>query len=140
VRIKLDLGQMRQIALFEKITHIQPRDCFEDELTKQLCFIVPPDTISRAIGKSGANAKKLESLFKKKIRIVEYSEELCEFIQNLLYPLKLTNAEITAEGGVLLEAKDHATRGYIIGRAAQNLRNLEKNVRRFFEVKEIKVV
>jgi ribosomal protein S3 len=32
------------------------------------------------------------------------------------------------------------TKGLLIGKNARNLRNMEKNIRRYFEVKEIRVV
>jgi len=43
-------------------------------------------------------------------------------------------------GIVTIAGPDSKTKGLLIGRNAQNLRNLEANVRRYFEVKEIKVV
>jgi len=41
---------------------------------------------------------------------------------------------------VVLTAADTKTRGILIGRQAQNLRNFEKIVKKYFDIDEIKVV
>ena len=134
------MNMMHYISVFQKITKVDLKDCFEDEVSKQLVYIVGNGLISRAIGKGGANARMLERVLKRKIRIVQYSDEVCGFVENLLSPLKAAGVEKSEEGIIVIEPLDRATRGLIIGRGGINLRNLEKNVKRYFEIKEIKVV
>ena len=67
IKIKFDIELMKFISLFEKITKINAKDCFKSGA--KLVFIVNPGYIGKAIGKGGVNIKKLESLFKKKIKI-----------------------------------------------------------------------
>lgn len=128
------LGLMKS---FDKITHAKLKDCIVED--NKIIFVVNEGEIRKSIGNKAENVKKLAEIFRKKIKIIEYSNEMLKLIRNFIYPLKIDN--IHEEGGiVVLESTDTRTRGLLIGRAAQNLRRLENYIRRYFEVKEIKVV
>jgi NusA-like KH domain protein len=133
---------MQAMTLFENITHAKVKDYFEDPVQGRLVFIVLPGELWKALGKESSNVKRLENAFKKKIKIVEFSDDILKFISNMAHPLKVKNVsrDETDNEIVIVDGGDMQTRGLLIGRNAKNLRNLEKNVRRFFEVKEIKVV
>jgi len=138
--IKLDINSIKTMGLFEQVTKAALRDYFESNDIKY--FVVNPGEIGKAIGKNGANIRKLENMMKSRVKVVEFSSELVEFVQNMLYPLKLANTEEKEDGGkkiLLLEAADSRTRGMIIGRNASSLRALEKAVQRYFKLDEIKV-
>ena len=129
---------MQKIALFENLTHSKVKDFFDDPVQERLVFIVEKGQLWTALGKKSANVKKLMDKFKRKIKIVEFSDDLCEFVKNMVHPLKVH--DVTEEDGIVtIRHEDMQTKGLLIGRNAKNLRNLEKNVRRFFDVKEIKV-
>jgi len=136
-KIKFDMQLMQSMNLFEKLTHAKVKDCIvSDEL---ITFIVAPGDAFKAIGKGGSNVKRISNVFKKKIKIVEFSDDKLQFIKNFIMPLKA--AEITEEEGVvLIKAVDHQTRGYIIGRGASSLNLLKEVAGRYFKFKDIKVV
>lgn len=136
MKITYDTETMKIMSLFQTLTQAGLKDCFVEE--NQIVFVVQPGEIGRAIGKNASNVRRLTSMLKRKIKIVEFNENLIEFIKNIVQPLKLASIEET-DGTVVLTAADTQTRGLLIGRAAQNLRKLEKQVRRYFDVKEIKV-
>ena len=137
IKIKYDFNLIKFISMFESLTKASVKDCFTQN--DKLVFIVRENQIGKALGKSGSNIKRLENLFKKKIKIAEYNPDLLQFIKNLIYPLKIK--EINEEEGIVtITPLDSKTRGYLIGRAAVNLRNTEEIVNRYFEVKEIKVI
>ncbi len=127
------------MSLFEKITHAKLKDCFLDEVLGVLTFIVQPSEIGKAIGKQGANIRPLERATGKKIRIIEFNEDKIRFIANMIMPLRAANIE-EREEIIYITGPDTKTKGLLIGRNAQNLRNLEENVRRYFQVKEIKII
>jgi transcription termination/antitermination protein NusA len=129
---------MKQMALFENITRVRPRDAFEDD-NGLLYFIVNKGLIIKAVGKNGFNAKKISEILKRKIKIVEFDDVRETFIKRLLFPFKVSEV-LTENNVVKLKAIDNETRGKIIGRNASNLRNYEKIVKRFFAIDEIKVV
>jgi len=138
-KIIYDEDTIRKMALFETITHSQLKDFFDDPVQERLVFIVLPGNLWRALGPKSSNVKKLENSFKRKIKIVEFSDNLIQFIKNMAHPLIVT--EVSEEDGIVtIHHEDMQTKGLLIGKNAKNLRNLEKNVRRYFDVKEIKVV
>jgi len=138
LRIKLDMALIKYMALFEKITRASVKDCFEQG--DRLVFIVNEGQIGKAIGKGSVNVKKIENLVKKKIRIVEYNSDMHKFVQNIVHPFKLENIEYDEDTKILtLTAVDSKTRGYLIGRAASNLRNYEAVLKRHTKVSELKV-
>jgi NusA-like KH domain protein len=138
-RIVFSTELIKFISLFEHMTHVSPKDCFEDA-NGTLLFIVPEGKIAKALGKSAVNAKNLERKLNRKLRIIEYKEDVKSFIKSLLFPLKVNDVSEIEEGIFQIEPIDHKTRGLIIGRAASNLRNTEKTAKRFFDIKEIKVL
>ncbi|MFT4304664.1 MAG: NusA-like transcription termination signal-binding factor [Candidatus Woesearchaeota archaeon] len=138
MKIKYDLMLMKQMALFEKISKVRPKDAFEDD-NGVLHFIVNKGFIIKAIGKKGITAKKISEALKKRIKIIEFDNVRETFIKRLLFPLKVS--EIESENNIVkIKAIDNETRGKIIGRNGSNLRNYEKIVKRFFEIDEIKVM
>ena len=137
VKIKFDIDIMKFFSIFEKITKTNAKDCFKQD--KRIVFTVNEGMAGKAVGKAGANIKKLENIFKKKVRIVEFNPDLIEFIKNVIHPLQAK--EIREEADIVtITPVDSTTRGYLIGREAVNLRQYEEIVKRYFEIKEIKVV
>ncbi|MBR9691293.1 NusA-like transcription termination signal-binding factor [Candidatus Woesearchaeota archaeon] len=128
---------MKYMSLFEKITRVNAKDCFKQ--AEKIVFIVSEGLAGKAVGQKGVNIKKMEGLFKKKIKIIELSDDLIDFVKNVIHPLGAR--EIKEEDGVVtIIPVDSQTRGYLIGREAVNLRGFEEVVKRYFDIKEIKVV
>ncbi len=137
IKIKYDLNLMKFISLFESITRAAVKDCFE--LSERLVFIVKEGNIGKALGRGGSNVRRLEGMLKRKLRIIEFNENLLRFIQNVVYPSKVKDI-VEEEGVVTITPPDSETRGYLIGRGAVNLNTTKEIVKRYFEIKEIKVI
>ncbi len=137
-KIVYDENTLKKMTLFESITGAKLKDFFDDEVQGRLVFIVSPGNLWRALGKGSVNVKKLEKSFGRKIKIVEFNADLITFIKNMAHPLKI-NDVIEEDGIVTIRHEDMQTKGLLIGKNARNLRNMETNIRRYFEVKEIKV-
>jgi transcription termination/antitermination protein NusA len=138
LKIKYDAGLMKIMALFNTITEAQLKDSFiEGEV---LYFIVDEHELGRALGKNGSKVKLLQHKLNRKIKIVEWNPDAKEFVKNLVYPSKVKMVE-EKDRKLVIEALDHVSRGYIIGRAAQNLRSYEAIVKRYFnDIEEIRVL
>ncbi|MBN2454585.1 NusA-like transcription termination signal-binding factor [Candidatus Woesearchaeota archaeon] len=135
VRITFSKDIMSFMTFFESMTRVPLKDCLVDG-NSQLVFVVEQGTIGKAIGKKGANARRLEKALNRKIKIVEFNPLPEEFAKNLISPLK---AEISEEEGVLImKCNDGTTRSLLIGRGAKNLKNYESILRRHFD-KTLKV-
>jgi len=134
--IIIDKSSMQHMSSFERITHAEVKDFIE--LEDMLIFVVQPGQLFKAIGPKGANVRKISEKMNKRIKVVEFSPDLIGFITNMIHPLKANN--IRQDGKiVIIECDDTKTKGLLIGRNAQNLRRLEKVVKRYFDIDEIKV-
>jgi transcription termination/antitermination protein NusA len=129
---------MKFISVFETMTRTNVKDCFENK-NKQLVFIVESGQIGRAIGKNASNVKRIEAMLKKKIRIVEFNEDVSEFIRNLIYPLDVQEITIM-DGEMTIAGGDTKTKGLLMGRNLQNLHETQSIVNRYFNIKSIKVI
>ena len=135
-KIIFDATILKYMSLFSSITHVQPKDCISDE--HGVMFIVPTGEIARAIGGGGSNIRRIEGLIKKRIRVAEFDENMITFIEKLSYPAKIKEIRQDEET-VTITALESESRGMLIGRNAANLRRMEEIVRRYFQLKEIKV-
>ena len=134
-KIKYDSEIMKLMTLFESMTRAKLKDCI---LNERLLFIVEGNEIGKAIGKKGSNIKRLENMLNKRIKVVEFSPDVLQFIKNLLYPLQTSGIENNDD--VIVIQADTKTKSLIIGRNQQNLKNLISIVKRFFDIESIKVV
>ena len=136
--LKLDTELIRLISLFEKITRSKVRDCFY--FKDKLVFMVEKGEMPKALGKNKGNIFKIEKLVKKKIKIMEYSSEMLQFIINLFAPLKVQDIN-EEENIVTITGPDTKTKGLMIGAQAQNLRAYETIAKQYFpQLEKIKVV
>ncbi len=135
-RIILDERVIRYSVLFESLTGSRLRGCFVD--SEIIIFVVEPGELFKAIGRNGIFVRRMEQLLKSHIKIVEYAGSIEVFIQNLLYPAKVR--EILIENNVYTVVPlDLHSRGLMIGRNAQNLRNYERIVKRYFKIDGLRV-
>jgi N utilization substance protein A len=125
------------MSLFENITHAKLKDCFFDR--EKLVFLVEQGEMGKALGRNKEHVMRLEKMLNRKIKIVEFNPARLQFITNYLAPLKILDIR-EDEDIVTVTGADTKTKGLIIGIKAQNLRNLEKIVSKYFQIKEIKVV
>ena len=137
VKIKYDFNIIKFISAFESLTNASVKDCFIKN--EKIIFVVKENQIGKALGKKGSNIKRIEGLFKKKIKIIEFNPDLLQFVKNTIYPVKVKDIK-EEDSKVIITPADSKTRGYLIGRAAVNLRNTEEIVKRYFDVDEIRVV
>lgn len=127
---------MKFMSIFESITQTKLKDCIENE---HLIFIVQENQIAKAIGKKGNNVRRLHQMLKKKIKLVEFNPDPIIFVKSLISPLKAKDIKI--DGDVItIQGGDTKTRGLLIGRNGKNLREYESIVKRYFPIKEMKVV
>ena len=135
-KIKYDFNLMNYIKLFEDLTRAKLKDCISNE---QLIFVVEEGEIGRAIGKNGSNVKRLEGILNKKIKIVEFSNDVKQFIRNFIMPLSVK--DVNEENSIIsVVGPDTKTKGLLIGRESKNLNNLKSVVGRYFKVEDIRIV
>ena len=135
-KVLYDQNTLATILLFEKVTRAKVKDCI---LHNGFVFVVAEGEIGKAIGKHGANVRKLEGLLKKKVKVVEFHSDVSVFVRNLISPLEA--ASISEEGGVVsIAGKDGISKGKLIGRDRKNLTFISDVVNRYFKMEEVRVV
>ena len=135
-RIRYSADIIQYISIFESLTAAKVKDCIVNE---QILFIVNENDMGKAIGKQGSNVKRIENMMKKKIRLVEFNDDVVQFVQNLIYPIQAK--EIKEENGIVsIYCNDIKSKGMLIGRDRHNINFVKDIVKRHFEVEEIKVV
>ena len=137
MKIKYNIDSMKFISLFETLTRARVKDYLVVEGIS--VFVVNENDIGLAIGKNGINAKKAGDAIKKPVKIVAYSEDVCQFVKNYIYPVKVK--EVTKEDNVVtIEGIDTKSKGIIIGRDRKNLNNLIDVTKRYFDIEKIQVI
>jgi len=138
MKIKYDLNLMKFMSFFENLTNTRLKDCFIDK-NSLLVFVVEENQIAKAIGKKGVNVRNIKEKLNRKIKIVEFNSNLETFVANIIRPL--TGNEIKVDDKIItIVGPDTKTKGLLIGRNGQNLRNYEEIVKRYFDINEIKVI
>ncbi len=133
IKIKYDINLMKFISLFETLTRAKVKDCIEGN---PLIFVVKNGEIGKAIGKKASNIRKVENILKRKIKIIEFNEDLIMFVNNVIAPVKAE--EITKEDNtIVIKDSDPKTKGKIIGRDSQNRKLCREIVSRYFEIDDI---
>ena len=133
--MRLNLQSIQQINLFENVTGAKVKDCINDE---ELIFIIEEGNIKRALGKDNANIKKLESLLKKNIKLIAYSKDIIKFVTNLIYPVKPDNIDLK-DDVIYITINDAKLKGRVYGRGRERLKKLELIIKKYFNIKEIKI-
>ena len=135
-RLILDPDAFGLSSIMEKITRVQVKDCFKDEDT--VYFVVGIGDLGKAIGKGGVNIKKVQEQIGKKVKVIEYRNDVVNFVRSVIYPAKVEDI-IEEEDAVVIKDKSSKTKSYLIGRGGKNLKLINRAVQRFFN-KEVKIV
>jgi len=135
--MKLTLESINNINLFESLTGAKVKDCISEDGI--LVFLVEEGNVKRALGKDNSNIFRVGKILKKEIRIIAFSNDVCKFVGNLIYPNKAD--EIKLEDKVVtITVEDVGVKGRIFGRSRENLKRISSIVKNYFDVNEIKVV
>ena len=135
-RVRYDSDLIKIMMLFESISGAKIKDCIAND---KILLIVEKNDMGKAIGKKGANIKKFENKSKKKVKLAEFSNDVAQFVKNLAYPAEIS--DVKNENGIItIHGRDANSRAMLIGRERHNLNHLTEIVKRYFDVKEIKII
>ena len=124
-------------TIFERLSRARVKDCFKFEDT--IYFVVAQGEMGKAVGKKGVTIKRIQNELGKKIRVIEFRDNVKDFVRNVIYPIKVEEV-VEEEGNIVLRDNNRKTKSLIIGRDGKNLSLLNRAVKRFFPVEEVKVV
>jgi len=129
----INMQDMRHLNLFEKVSKVRTRYCFSYNET--LMFAVPKPMISKALGKSNENLRKLSDIVKKRIRVVATPrgiEDAKDFISAIIAPVQFKDIEITMDEIIVTAGPQ--SKAALLGRNKRRLAEMQKIVSEFFKV------
>ncbi|WP_018154641.1 NusA-like transcription termination signal-binding factor [Methanothermococcus thermolithotrophicus] len=140
MKVKLNTDDIMKISFFEKMTGAHVMDSISDD--EKIVFVVKEGNIGAAIGKGGENVRNAMEKFGKKIDLIEYSDDLKQFVRNIFAPAKLEDVWIKKFGDdLVVYIRIHPKlRKSIIGDKGKNIDRAVSIASRLAGVKNIKVV
>tara|TARA_Y100000034_G_scaffold128526_1_gene183325 strand:+ start:998 stop:1408 length:411 start_codon:yes stop_codon:yes gene_type:complete len=136
MKIVYDSRLMQYISLFESLTKVKVKDSYLKD--KGIVFIVERGGLFKAIGKNGANIKKIENMLNKRIKVVEFDESVEKFVINLVKPVEVEVSLI--DQNVEIKPKEARTKGLLIGREGKNLKELKDIISRHYKIDSVKII
>ncbi|OYT55595.1 MAG: hypothetical protein B6U77_01355 [Candidatus Hecatellales archaeon ex4484_218] len=88
-KIRLTADEIRYMALFESITGVAARDCIIDNHSNKITFITNKNEAGIAVGKNGSKIKLLRKTTGRNIEIIEYADNVQDFIKNAFTFIKV---------------------------------------------------
>ena len=133
--MKLDRELIGFVNVFESMTGARVKDVFfgKDE---ELVFVVAEGDMGKAIGKMGVNIRRLSGMLKKRIKVIEYSSNLIEFLKSAIDPIKADGFEDVGDAIKIL-IKDTSLKARLIGRNRRNINEISNLVERYFKKKVV---
>src|SRR5919199_1917083 len=141
--IKLTSDELRLMSLFQSITSATARDCIVDDRMDRVIFVVNKGHMGLAIGKGGTTIKHLQNVVGKKVELVEYSDDACKFISNILNSDLINEIKInvridgTKQAVVIVDAKK---KGVVVGREGRNAEKARILARRYFQISNVLIM
>ncbi|RLG21041.1 NusA-like transcription termination signal-binding factor [Methanosarcinales archaeon] len=132
--IKLSTDELRYMSVFERITGVTAKDCIVDG--ERIIFVVSGGDMGLAIGRGGENVEKVRNTIGKKVEVVEYSDDVEEFVKNLLRPIAVRNVRVGKSKGkqtiyIEVHSKD---KGLAIGKGGRNIKKMKLLVQRHYGI------
>lgn len=135
--IKLGLDELRYISLFESMAKASVKDCLIDG--DRVTMVVKTGDMGLAIGKNGDTVKKAERLIGRHVEIVEYSDNVNEFIKNVLSPVTPKRIAVSKRSDKRIAYVEVPTKdkGLVIGRNGNNIEKVKMLLHRHHDINDV---
>jgi N utilization substance protein A len=131
------------MALFSDITGVDVRDCVIEPETGAIVFIVPPGKAGLAIGNRGVNVKRLSKILGKRIEVVEWADNLEDFVKNLFLPARVLGTSLMKlkDGKKVLYVRvNPEDKGLAIGKSGKNVNKAKTILKRYFDIDVVSIL
>lgn len=136
MKVKLDVRSIQYMNLFERITHVKAKYCFDYNTT--IIFIVPRFLMNRALGERARNISRLEQNMHRKVRIIANPTSINDvgrFIKAIIFPYEFK--KVVMENNEIYIFSLPRTKAAIIGRNKTRLEELSDILDKFFGIKKV---
>lgn len=89
--------ELRLTALFERVTGVETLDCVV--LDDRAVYVVREGDVGAAIGRNRSNIDGVKAATGVDVVVVEYSDEVGEFVRNALWPAGVEDVTIARDDG-----------------------------------------
>ena len=135
MKVTLDAHTIQIVNLFQNMTGTSVIDCIPE--TDEIYFVVAKGQYGLAIGKNGSRIRLAERVFKKSIKIFEYSSDLDEFIKNVTGDSEIKKME--KDNGLLIIDVQQGNRARIIGKNGKNAERIRFLAKRYFQIENVSI-
>lgn len=135
----IDMKTMRYINLLDKVSRVKTRRCFVHNNT--IFFAVPGSQISKAIGPSAQNVRKMQESTGLKIKIIKDAdgvEDAKRFVEDIVSPVKVKSIEVR-ENALVITGGSNQNKATLIGRNKRRYEELKKVINDFFRL-DLKII
>jgi N utilization substance protein A len=122
------------------MTGAMVKDCIIDEDNGKVTFVVKNGDMGLAIGKKGATVTKVQKAVDKGVEIIEHSEDMTEFIKNLMAPAKVNSIKVLQKENkekVATVATDNTNKKIAIGKNGHNIERAKLLAKRQHNISNI---
>ena len=139
-KIRLTVDEIRYMALFESITGVAAKDCIIDNHSNKITFITNKNEAGIAVGKNGSKIKLLRKTTGRNIEIIEYADNVQDFIKNAFIPVRVKEVRVVEKldskkiAIVRVEEKD---KGLAIGKGGEKVGRVRQLLKRYFDINNL---
>jgi len=137
---KLTGKEIRYISLFESTSGAAVIDCIDSG--ELMVFVIKKGDIRKVFRGSGNNLKRFSQMVKRKVKVVEHSDDPAVFIRNAFSPATITDLRVTEKPDgtkivvVAVLAKD---KGLAIGREGRTVGLIRTLAKRHYNIDQVVV-
>ncbi|MCL4359463.1 MAG: NusA-like transcription termination signal-binding factor [Candidatus Thermoplasmatota archaeon] len=137
--ITIDNKIMGYIAMFERISHAELKECLEND--DMVLFIVGEKRLAEIFNRNKNIVSELKEKVNKHILLAESSRDLLMFVKNLFYRYGVKEIDITWKENMtdILVAVETTEIGKAIGKEGRNIKLLKEAVGRFFPIHSLNI-
>ncbi|MEM0029690.1 MAG: NusA-like transcription termination signal-binding factor [Candidatus Nitrosocaldus sp.] len=138
--IRLTSDELRLMSLFQSITTVTAKDCVIDEKMDRVIFVIGKGDMGLAIGRNGSTIRTLQGMIGKRIELVEYADDLAEFVKNIFGRETVLDVKIgnhSSNGKVVTVVVDSRKKGMVVGREGRNVEKARLLTKRYFDVANV---
>lgn len=136
--MKISMDDIHYLNALANISGVNAKDCIVSD--NVVSYLVKGSEIGKAIGKDALNVKTLSGRMKKKIEILEYSDDVNLFLAKALYNVELKKTEtIDFDGKKILNATVDAEAKSKILSNTSRLRRVKELAKRNYGIDDIRI-